>query len=277
MTNPTSNFGWLMPTATDLVTDLPADFEVFGQAVDTDFAGLLGGTTGQVLSKASDTDLDFVWSADAAGMANPMTTTGDIIYSSPGSTPVRLGVGATDEVLTVAGGVPTWAAAASPGSSFTELSTGTISGTSYSVTGLSGYNKIAISFQNCRNSTNYMSVRFNNDTGANYSFYGVALKSTGATTGDASEDDSVNGDQFYLAYNSTSTSNLSGFMFLDGCNTTGLKIGNQIIGIASTDTNSSYTAGLAYKGTSVISSMEFFSPNGGTNSNGTIKVYGSVV
>jgi hypothetical protein len=39
-----------------------------------------------------------------------MTTTGDIIYSSPGSTPVRLGIGSTDDVLTVAGGVPTWAA-----------------------------------------------------------------------------------------------------------------------------------------------------------------------
>jgi hypothetical protein len=61
MSNPTSNFGWQMPTATDLVTDLPADFEVFGQAVDTDFVDLLGGTTGQVLSKASGTDLDFTW------------------------------------------------------------------------------------------------------------------------------------------------------------------------------------------------------------------------
>ena len=50
-----------MPTATDLVTDLPADFEVFGQAVATSMADLLGGTTGQVLSKASNTDMDFTW------------------------------------------------------------------------------------------------------------------------------------------------------------------------------------------------------------------------
>ena len=52
-----------MPTPTDLVTNLPADFEVFGQAVDSDFADLLGGTTGQVLKKNSNTDLDFVWGA----------------------------------------------------------------------------------------------------------------------------------------------------------------------------------------------------------------------
>ena len=56
-----------MPTPTDLVTDLPADFEVFGQAVDSSMADLLGGTTGQVLSKASNTDMDFTWSTSSAG------------------------------------------------------------------------------------------------------------------------------------------------------------------------------------------------------------------
>jgi hypothetical protein len=90
MANPTVPFSWQMPEPTDLVTDLPADFEVFGQAVATDLQYLLGGTTGQVLAKASGTDLDFVWSADAAGMTNPMTTTADVIYSSSGSTPARL-------------------------------------------------------------------------------------------------------------------------------------------------------------------------------------------
>jgi hypothetical protein len=50
-----------MPTSSDLVTDLPADFETFGQAVATSMADLLGGTTGQVLSKTSNTDMDFTW------------------------------------------------------------------------------------------------------------------------------------------------------------------------------------------------------------------------
>ena len=63
-----------MPTPTDLVTDLPADFEVFGQAVDSDFADLLGGTTGQVLSKTSNTDLDFTWVAPTAGDITGITT-----------------------------------------------------------------------------------------------------------------------------------------------------------------------------------------------------------
>ena len=74
MANPTSNFGWQMPTAVDLVTDLPADFEVFGQAVDTDFVDLLGGTTGQVLSKTSATDLDFTWINNDQGDITEVTT-----------------------------------------------------------------------------------------------------------------------------------------------------------------------------------------------------------
>jgi hypothetical protein len=61
MSNPTTPFSWQMPTATDLVTDLPADFEVFGQAVATSLQYLLGGTTGQVLSKTSGTDMAFTW------------------------------------------------------------------------------------------------------------------------------------------------------------------------------------------------------------------------
>ena len=67
-----------MPTPTDLVTDLPADFEVFGQAVDTDFADLLGGTTGQILSKASATDLDFTWITNDVGDITAVNVTSPV-------------------------------------------------------------------------------------------------------------------------------------------------------------------------------------------------------
>jgi hypothetical protein len=52
---------------------------------------------------------------DTTGMTNPMTTTGDTIYSSSGSTPARLGIGTTGQVLTVAAGVPSWATPAAGG------------------------------------------------------------------------------------------------------------------------------------------------------------------
>lgn len=63
---------------------------------------------------------------DTTGMTNPMTTTGDTIYSSSGSTPARLGIGSTGQVLTVAGGIPSWATAAGGGawSSYTPTLTG---------------------------------------------------------------------------------------------------------------------------------------------------------
>ena len=75
MSNPTTPFSWQMPTNTDLVTDLPADFEVFGQAVATSMADLLGGTTGQILSKNSNTDMDFVWIANDQGDITGITVT----------------------------------------------------------------------------------------------------------------------------------------------------------------------------------------------------------
>jgi len=62
-----------MPSATDLVTDLPADFEVFGQAVDTSMADLLGGTSGQILAKNSNTNMDFIWITNDVGDITAVT------------------------------------------------------------------------------------------------------------------------------------------------------------------------------------------------------------
>lgn len=132
-----------MPTATDLVTDLPADFEVFGQAVDTTLADLKGGTTGQILSKASGTDMDFTWTSPNPGditavtagtgisgggtsgdvtitnsMATAITTNGDIIYGTGSGTFSRLGIGSSNQVLKVTGGVPAWGS--SPSGNLTE-------------------------------------------------------------------------------------------------------------------------------------------------------------
>jgi hypothetical protein len=70
---------------------------------------------------------------DTTGMTNPMTTTGDTIYSSSGSTPARLGIGSTGQVLTVASGLPSWATPSSSGA-FTLISSTSVSGAnSYSV------------------------------------------------------------------------------------------------------------------------------------------------
>lgn len=184
MSNPTTPFSWQMPTATDLVTDLPADFAVFGQAVATSMQYLLGGTTGQILSKTSNTDMAFTWinndqgditgvtatspltgggtsgaitvgiqdasttqkgavqlsdststtssilastptatksAYDLANAAIPkstVTTNGDIIYGTGSGTVTRLGIGSSNQVLKVTGGVPVWGS--SPPGNITE-------------------------------------------------------------------------------------------------------------------------------------------------------------
>lgn len=171
MATTTPNFGWSVPTSTDLVKDGATAIETLGDAIDASLVDLKGGTTGQVLSKNSNTDMDFTWVSDATGMTNPMTTTGDTIYSSSGSTPARLGIGSTGQVLTVAGGVPSWATPSS--GSLTLLSTTSMTGGVNTVTVSSisqNYTHLEILIEDFTMAVNdkNLQVRFNGDTGSNY-------------------------------------------------------------------------------------------------------------
>jgi hypothetical protein len=91
-----------MPTPTDLVTDLPADFEVFGQAVATSLADLLGGTSGQILAKNSNTDMDFVWIANDQGDITGITASSPL---TGGGTSGAITVGIQDGTTAQKGAV----------------------------------------------------------------------------------------------------------------------------------------------------------------------------
>jgi hypothetical protein len=114
----TTNFGWETPDDTDLVKDGAAAIRTLGQSIDTSMADLEGGTTGQVLSKASNTDMDFTWvtSDDANAIQNAIVDAkGDLIGATAADTPARLAVGTNGQVLTADSTAATglkWATAA---------------------------------------------------------------------------------------------------------------------------------------------------------------------
>jgi hypothetical protein len=155
--NPTTNYGFVLPTPTDLVTDLPADFDVALQGVDTRLKAL-----------------------------QPGTTAGDLAYSSAtANTNTRLAIGTAGQVLTVNSGAtaPEWATPASGG--MTLLSTTTLSGTSTTVSSISGsYTNLYISVQNLKGSgADGVFFRFNGIASASnyYGFY--SLGGNGTTAG----------------------------------------------------------------------------------------------
>jgi hypothetical protein len=75
MATVTPNFNWPVPTSTDLVKDGATAIEALGDSIDASLVDLKGGTTGQVLSKNSNTDMDFTWVTDAAGDIQGVTVT----------------------------------------------------------------------------------------------------------------------------------------------------------------------------------------------------------
>jgi hypothetical protein len=103
MATTTPNFGWPVPTSTDLVKDGATAIEALGDSIDASLLDLKGGTTGQVLSKTSGTDMDFTWvtSDDANAIQNTIVDAkGDLIAATAADTPARLAVGTNGQVLT---------------------------------------------------------------------------------------------------------------------------------------------------------------------------------
>ena len=139
----TTNFNWPTPADTDLVKDGAAAIRNLGDGVDTSLVDLKGGTTGQILSKASDTDMDFAFITPNVGdltevqagvgisiasgtgpvpvITNSSTelipTAGDLLYGTAADTVARLGIGTAGQVLQVNSGAtaPEWATPAAGG------------------------------------------------------------------------------------------------------------------------------------------------------------------
>lgn len=157
MATVTPNFNWPVPTSTDLVKDGATAIEALGDSIDASLVDLKGGTTGQVLSKNSNTDMDFTWVTDAAGditgvtagtgisgggtsgtvtvtnsMATAIDAKGDLVPGTGADTFARLAVGANGTVLTADSAEATglkWVAPAS-GSGLTLIAAQTVTSSS---------------------------------------------------------------------------------------------------------------------------------------------------
>lgn len=251
MANPTTNYGFVMPTPTDLVTDLPADFEVFGQGVDT-----------QMLTNAN-----------AATQKATLTTTGDIYYASGAGTPARLGIGSSGQVLQVSAGLPAWGAALAGG--MTLISTTTLSGASISLSSIpSSYNSLTLVIRDFLPATDGASVRmqFNTDTGTNYQTTVVTATAMG---GNAQTFASTN-----LTITSRNDNAVANGLFTvqipDYANAVTWKFANSAgltVDNAAPTSFRTLISNHAWNQTSAITSIELF-PDSGNFTSGSVLLYG---
>ena len=281
MSNPTSNFGWQMPTATDLVTDLPADFEVFGQAVDTSLADLKGGTTGQVLSKTSNTDMDFTWTA-----IDPLVildAKGDLITATAADTPARLAVGTNGQVLkadsTTATGLA-WGSVTSGGMTLIATSTQAATVTNFTFSSIpTTYKQLIVVCENLSSasaSITSMNMVLNADTGNNYVYFytnALSQSTTGITvTAEWGGGLNANVSPIMLLGNSGGGGYAMGVINIYNADSTGFKV---ITASTAAQKNTSslgnYKVDADYRGTSAISSIKLTASN---NITGTFKLYG---
>jgi hypothetical protein len=261
---------------------LPADFEVFGQAVDTSLADLKGGTTDQVLAKNSNTDMDFKWvtSDDANAIQNSIVDAkGDLIAASANDTPARLAVGANNTVLTADSSTATgfkWAAPAGGGLTLSQIATGSMSGTSVTISSLSAYDTIILQMNGVTWGTgdNNIRVRINSLTSGNYVKNGFAIGSGGsrirqyqpAATSFALQDP---GDQVYT----NATNNY--FYIFTSCKSVGF---TQVVAEGFYGAASSVDIATAFNGiitsAETVSSLVLATASGYTFNAGTYTVWG---
>ena len=294
MANPTTNYSFVLPTSSDLVTDLPADFDVALQGVDTRLKALqpgttLGdlayssatantntrlpiGTTGQVLAVSGGVP---AWTTTAD--VTPLTTKGDLFTFT--TVDARLGIGANNTILTADSAEATgmkWSALPGNVIDYTAINSGgtALTGaTTITISGISGKSSLMILVDGASsaNASSSFSVRFNSDSGANYGAVGLVVTNTAAgNTGGF-----YGGQQIDIAKMTNSGGGACSFnMIVSGTNATGRKFVTASSG-GDVGTGSEFRSINGwYSGTSAISSVSLISSTGNFDA-GTIYVFGA--
>lgn len=260
MATTTPNYGWTVPTSTDLVKNGATAIETLGDAVDaTVFAN-----------------------ANAAIAKTIVDAKGDLIAATAADTVARLPVGTNGQVLTADSTAATglkWAAT-SAAKSFSLLGTASLSSTITTVSGLSGYDDLLILVQTATLTSGASDLRWriNGNTGNVYTQAGSRL--TGASSYAASNSGAT--QRIATAFcdagkaNSTTGGYVVAALSIRGANSAGIKTlsgdSGNVDGGGDGSVNRSWQG--IYEDTNVVSSVSFVTL-ASTFSAGTISVYGA--
>jgi hypothetical protein len=269
--------------STDLVKDGATAIESLGDAIDASMADLKGGTTGQVLAKNSNTDMDFIWVTDAAGditnvsVTSPITgggSSGSVTIGIDSTAVVPSQSGQSGKYLTTNGTASSWATV-SADKTLSLIASGTLSGSSLTLSSLSTYDDIVVMFVPFNlSAAAQIRCRINNDSSAKYYAFGTLVQEGSTTTlhwlDAATQIDTYetlksgysNSNLFFRFQNCKSASGFTNF------NMQGTFLRN------STSANMSQSYQGVYEVAGAVSSL-VFAPTSGTFSAGGYRVYGA--
>ena len=278
MATTTTNFGWDIPQSTDLVKDGATAIAALGQDIDTALVDLKGGTTGQVLAKASGTDLDFSWVAqdDSNAIQNAIVDAkGDLIGATASDTPARLAVGTNGQVLTADSTAATGLAWATASGGMTSLASGSLSGASVTLSSISGsYNNLVLVLRDFYASSNF-SLYITVNSVADYTF---VQHSTNNTSGAGSSINTEVGQIVFVTSNAqmlnSDNNNFATVNFFDYANTVSRKCIQSDSGYLTSTSVKQSALNFGHANMSAAISSITIATSAGTFSGGTYILYG---